>query len=68
MLLAYHRGNLAETLKERRPERPGGLPAVDAPPDKTRSMIENFGSAQSGHRMRERAIAYDYFRRCGRNL
>ena len=45
MLVAYHRGMLAQSLAQRRPERPGGMLAIGAPPAKIRPMIERLGSA-----------------------
>ena len=45
MLVAYHRGTLADTLAKRRPERPGGMLAIGAPPAKVRPMIKRLGSA-----------------------
>ncbi|KAL8694265.1 MAG: hypothetical protein Q9218_001033 [Villophora microphyllina] len=45
MLVAYQRGNLAESLKEKRPERPGGMLAIGASPAKVRPMFRRLGSA-----------------------
>ena len=47
MLIAYHRGMLAETLAERRPERSGGMLAIGASPAKVRPMIQRHGSAHA---------------------
>ena len=47
MLVAYHRGMLAETLINRRPERPGGMLAIGASPAKVRPMIKRLGSAHA---------------------
>ena len=47
MLVAYHRGRLAEALIERRPERPGGMLAIGASPAKVRPMIKRLGSAHA---------------------
>ena len=47
MLVAYHRGMLAESLTERRPEHPGGMLAVGASPARVRPMIKRFGSAHA---------------------
>lgn len=47
MLIAYHRGMLAEALTERRPERPGGMLAIGASPAKVRPMIKRLGSAHA---------------------
>lgn len=46
MLVAYHRGVLAETLKERRSERPGGMLAIGASPAKVVTMLKRVGSTQ----------------------
>lgn len=46
MLIAYHRGVLSESLKSKRPERPGGMLAIGAPPTKVRPMIKRLGSAR----------------------
>ena len=45
MLVAYKRGILAETLKKKRPERPGGMLAIGASPAKVRPMVKRLGSA-----------------------
>ncbi|KAL8707779.1 MAG: hypothetical protein Q9220_007231 [cf. Caloplaca sp. 1 TL-2023] len=47
MLIAYHRGVLAESLKKRRPERPGGMLAIGAPPAQVRPMMKRLGSAHA---------------------
>ena len=47
MLIAYHRGMLAEALTERRPERPGGMLAIGASPAKVRPMVKRLGSAHA---------------------
>ncbi|KAL8952236.1 MAG: hypothetical protein Q9222_001850 [Ikaeria aurantiellina] len=47
MLIAYHRGVLAESLRERRPERPGGMLAIGAPPGRVRPMMKRLGSAHA---------------------
>ena len=47
MLIAYHRGFLAESLKERRPDRPGGMLAVGASPAHVRPMLTRLGSAHA---------------------
>ena len=44
MQLAYHRGVLAEALKNRRPDRPGAMLAIGATPEKVGSMIHTIGS------------------------
>lgn len=44
MQLAYHRGALAEALKDRRPDRPGAMLAIGATPEKLGSMIHTVGS------------------------
>ncbi|KAL8713811.1 MAG: hypothetical protein Q9225_006708, partial [Loekoesia sp. 1 TL-2023] len=46
MLIAYQRGVLAETLKEKKPERPGRMLAIGASPAKVRPMVKRLGSAQ----------------------
>ncbi len=45
MKIAYYRGVLAESLKEKRPERRGGMLAIGASPARVRPMIERLGSA-----------------------
>ena len=45
MQISYHRGALAATLKDRRPERPGSMLAIGAAPAKVRPMIKRFGSS-----------------------
>lgn len=45
MQVSYHRGALAATLQEKRPERPGGMLAIGATPAKVRPMIKRFGSS-----------------------
>ncbi|KAL9609347.1 MAG: hypothetical protein Q9167_005871 [Letrouitia subvulpina] len=45
MLIAYKRGVFAETLKDKRPERPGGMLAIGASQAKIRPMIKRLGSA-----------------------
>lgn len=45
MEVSYHRGALAAKLKDRRPERPGSMLAIGAPPAKVRPMIKRFGSS-----------------------
>lgn len=45
MLVAYHRGVVAETLKDRRSGHPGGMLAIGASPVKIRPMIKRLGSA-----------------------
>lgn len=47
MLIAYRRGVLAESLKETRPDRPGGMLAVGASPAKVRPMLKRLGSAHA---------------------
>ena len=44
MLIAYHRGVVAELLKERRSERPGGMIAIAASPAKVQPMIKRLSS------------------------
>lgn len=44
MRVAYHRGVVAELLKGRRSERPGGMIAIAAPPTKVQPMIKRLGS------------------------
>ena len=46
MLVAYHRGVLADTLPEKRPERPGGMLAIGASPAKVRPMLKRLGSSK----------------------
>ena len=45
MLVAYHRGVLAESLKERRLEHPGGMLAIGASSARVRPMAKRLGSA-----------------------
>ena len=47
MAIAYHRGVLAETLKERHPERLGGMLAIGASQMKVRPKFKEFGSTQA---------------------
>ncbi|KAL8763349.1 MAG: hypothetical protein Q9184_000820 [Pyrenodesmia sp. 2 TL-2023] len=47
MLIAYHRGVLAGSLKERRPDRPGGMLAIGASPAHVRPMLKRLGSAHA---------------------
>lgn len=47
MLIAYHRGSLAESLKEIRPDRPGAMLAIGASPAKVRPMLRRLGSADA---------------------
>ena len=46
ILIAYHRGLLAESLKLRRTQRPGGMLAVGASTVKMTPMIKKIGSGQ----------------------
>ena len=43
--IAYYRGVLAESLKEKRPERQGGMLAIGASSARVRPMIRRLGSA-----------------------
>lgn len=45
MLVAYHRGAVAELLKKRRSKRPGGMLVIGASPAKVRPMVKRLGSA-----------------------
>ena len=45
MLVAYHRGVVAELLKGRRSESPGGMLAIGASPAKVRPMVKRLGAA-----------------------
>ncbi|KAL8941461.1 MAG: hypothetical protein Q9211_001817 [Gyalolechia sp. 1 TL-2023] len=47
MLIAYQRGLLAESLKDTRPDRPGGMLAIGASPAKVRPMLKRLGSAHA---------------------
>ncbi|KAL8657370.1 MAG: hypothetical protein Q9226_001979 [Calogaya cf. arnoldii] len=47
MLIAYQRGVLAGSLKETRPDRPGGMIAIGASPAKVRPMLKRLGSARA---------------------
>lgn len=47
MLIAYRRGVLAGSLKETRPDRPGGMLAIGASPAKVRPMLKRLGSAHA---------------------
>ncbi|KAL8698413.1 MAG: hypothetical protein Q9224_001862 [Gallowayella concinna] len=47
MHVAYHRGVLAESLKDLRPDRPGAMLAIGASPDKVRPMLKRLGSANA---------------------
>ncbi|KAL8815028.1 MAG: hypothetical protein Q9223_005803 [Gallowayella weberi] len=47
MRIAYHRGVLAESLKERRPDRPGAMVAIGASPAKVRPMLKRLASANA---------------------
>lgn len=44
ILIAYHRGTLAETLKSRRLDCPGAMLAIGASPAKVRLMMKKLGS------------------------
>lgn len=46
MLVASHRGVLADSLPEKRPERPGGMLAIGASPAKVRPMLKRLGSSK----------------------
>ncbi|KAL8963122.1 MAG: hypothetical protein Q9193_000576 [Seirophora villosa] len=43
--VAYHRGRLAETLKDRRSDRPGAMLAIGASPTEVVPTLQNLGSA-----------------------
>lgn len=45
MSVAYHRGRLAETLKDRRCDRPGAMLAIGASPTEVVPMLKTLGSA-----------------------
>ncbi|KAL9038869.1 MAG: hypothetical protein Q9180_002872, partial [Flavoplaca navasiana] len=47
MLIAYHRGVLAECLKGMRANRPGAMLAIGASPAKVRPMLKRLGSANA---------------------
>lgn len=47
MLIAYHRGVLAGSLKETRPDRPGSMIAIGASQSHVRPMLKRVGSAHA---------------------